>query len=51
MQSKTEIQQGWEFATGIMGADVASNMGMDYVSAVEAAIIAIPKITGNIHRP
>lgn len=38
MQSKTEMQQGWEFATAIMGADVAAHMGQDYVSAVEAAI-------------
>lgn len=38
MQSKTEMQQGWEFATRIMGADVAAHMGQDYVNAVEAAI-------------
>ena len=38
MQSKTEIQHGWKFAAGIMGADVASDMGSEYVSAVEAAI-------------
>ena len=41
MQSKAEIQQGWDFATGIMGANVASNMGQEYVRAVETAIIAI----------
>lgn len=33
MQSKTEMQQGWEFATGIMGADIAAHMGQEYVSA------------------
>ena len=38
MQSKTEMQQGWEFATGILGADIAARMGQEYVSAVEAAI-------------
>ena len=38
MQQRSEAQQGWEFATGIMGADIAANMGMEYVSAVEAAI-------------
>lgn len=38
MQQKSEAQQGWEFATSIMGADIAANMGMEYVSAVEAAI-------------
>lgn len=38
MQSKTEMQQGWEFATGIMGADIAAHMEQEYVSAVEAAI-------------
>ena len=38
MQSKTEMQQGWDFATGIMGADIAAHMGYEYVSAVEAAI-------------
>lgn len=38
MQSKAEIQQGWEFAAGILGADIAAHMGQEYVSAVEAAI-------------
>ena len=38
MQSKSEMQQGWEFAAGIMGADIAACMGQEYVSAVEAAI-------------
>ena len=38
MQTKTEMEQGWEFATGIMGADIATHMGHEYVSAVEAAI-------------
>lgn len=38
MQSKSEMQQGWEFATSIMGADIAARMGQEYVSAVEAAI-------------
>jgi len=38
MQSKTDMQQGWEFAASIMGADIAACMGREYVSAVEAAI-------------
>lgn len=38
MPSKTEMQQGWEFATGIMDADIAARMGHEYVSAVEMAI-------------
>ena len=38
MQQKTEVQQGWGFAAGIMGADLAAHMGMEYVGAVEAAI-------------
>ena len=38
MQSKTEMQQGWDFATGIMGSDIAARMGYEYVNAVEAAI-------------
>ena len=38
MQSKTEMQQGWEFATGVMGADIAAHVGREYVSAVENAI-------------
>lgn len=38
MQSKTEMQQGWEFATGIIGAEIAARMGQEYVSAVEKAI-------------
>ena len=38
MQQKSEMQQGWDFATQIMGADLAAHMGMEYVSAVDAAI-------------
>ena len=38
MQAKTEMQQGWDFATEVMGADIAAHMGMEYVNAVEAAI-------------
>ena len=38
MKPKTEVQQGWEFAAEIMGADIAANMGQEYVSAVEKAI-------------
>lgn len=38
MQKKNEVQQGWEFAVAIMGADVATHMGAEYFSAVEAAI-------------
>ena len=38
MQSKSEMQQGWEFTAGIMGADIAARMGQQYVSAVETAI-------------
>ena len=35
MQTKSEVQQGWEFAAAIMGADVAAHMGTEYVSAVD----------------
>ncbi|MBQ7715447.1 MAG: hypothetical protein IJT70_06230 [Clostridia bacterium] len=38
MQNKTEMQQGWDFVTGIMGADMAARAGRDYVCAVEDAI-------------
>lgn len=38
MQSKTEMQQGWDFATGLMGADIAARMGREYVDAVAEAI-------------
>lgn len=38
MQSRNEMQQGWDFATSIMGADIAARMGTEYVGAVEAAI-------------
>ena len=38
MQATTEMRQGWDFAAGIMGADIAAHMGQEYVSAVEAAI-------------
>lgn len=38
MQAKSEVQQGWEFAIGIMGADIAAHMGTSYIDAVETAI-------------
>lgn len=38
MQKKNEVQQGWEFAAGVMGADIAAHMGLEYVNSVEAAI-------------
>ena len=38
MQATTEMRQGWDFAAGIMGANIAAHMGQEYVSAVEAAI-------------
>lgn len=38
MQQRSEMQQGWDFATKILGADLAAHMGMEYVSAVDAAI-------------
>ena len=38
MQTKNEVQQGWEFATNIMGADIAVHTGSTYVDAVEMAI-------------
>ena len=43
MQSKNKMQQGWEFATGIMGTDIAAHMGQEYVSAIEAAIKQLKK--------
>lgn len=38
MQKNSAVQQGWAFAAGILGADIAANMGASYVDAVEAAI-------------
>ena len=38
MQTKSEMQQGWNFAASMMGASTASQMGHEYVGAVEAAI-------------
>lgn len=38
MQATTEMRQGWDFAAGIMGADIAAHMGQEYVGSVEAAI-------------
>lgn len=38
MQTKSEVQQGWEFAANIMGADIAAHNGSTYVDAVETAI-------------
>ena len=30
MQQKSELQQGWDFATSVMGTDLAVHMGMEY---------------------
>lgn len=38
MQKMGDVQQGWEFATGIMGAEFAANIGAGYVKAVADAI-------------
>ena len=38
MEKRSEWQQGWDFATEIMGADFAAFTGEEYVSAVEAAV-------------
>lgn len=38
MQSKSDLQQGWDFSTSILGANIAAHATQDYVSAVEAAI-------------
>lgn len=38
MQQKSEAQEGWNFATAIMGSDISAHMGQEYVNAVEAAI-------------
>ncbi|BAR05428.1 hypothetical protein HMPREF0620_0718 [Parascardovia denticolens DSM 10105 = JCM 12538] len=47
MQSKTEMEQGWEFATRIMGADIAACMGQKYVRAVDAAIKQLEENVNN----
>ena len=38
MTIKNEVQQGWEFATKIAGADIAAHIGSEYVWDVELAI-------------
>lgn len=38
MQQRGEMQQGWDFATSVMGMDLAVQMGREYISAVETAI-------------
>lgn len=38
MQKNSAVRQGWAFATEILGADVAANMGASYVDAIEQAI-------------
>ena len=38
MQTRSEVQQGWDFAAGVLGADIGAHMGTEYVEAVEAAI-------------
>ena len=38
MQKKTDIQQGWEFAVKLAGANIAADVGADYLSQVAEAI-------------
>ena len=38
MQYANEVEKGWELSSSILGADIAANMGSDYVSRVEEAI-------------
>ncbi|WP_346936032.1 hypothetical protein [Clostridium sp.] len=47
MQKKTEMQQGWEFAAKVVGADVAAHVGLDYVSKVAEAIEQLEKDINN----
>ena len=47
MQAKTGMQQGWDFAIGIMGADVAAHIGQEYVNAIEAAIVLLEDSINN----
>ena len=47
MRSKSAMQQGWEFSSGIMGADIAANMGASYVDRVESAIMQLEENINN----
>ena len=47
MQTKSEVQQGWEFAAAILGADIAAHMGTEYIGAVEAAIKQLEENVNN----
>lgn len=38
MRPKSDIQQGWDFSSAVLGADIAAHSAHEYVSAVEAAI-------------
>lgn len=38
MANLTDVQQGWDFAAKLVGADLAGHLGEEYVDAVEAAI-------------
>lgn len=42
-QVKNEVQQGWEFATKIAGADIAAHLGSGYVGEVEEAIAELTR--------
>lgn len=38
MQSRDEVELGWEFAAKVMSTDIASHIGKEYVRSVEMAI-------------
>lgn len=38
MQYANEVEKGWEYSSNILGADIAADLGADYVSKVEEAI-------------
>ena len=49
MHSKDEVLQGWGYATQIMGADFAAQLGSGYVQAVEEAIKQLEVNINNHH--
>lgn len=47
MGQQSEVQQGWEFAVALIGADIGANIGNDYVAAVDLAIRQLEDAVNN----
>lgn len=49
MRPKSDVQQGWDFSSAVLGADIAAHSAQEYVSEVESAIKQLEEKINNHH--